>query len=345
MRINLLVFLFFFTVSLLALEVFLRLNNRYSTYNELSNGGEYLSLYYNPSNNHGLVLYSPEERVVYDKFEFKHSWISNNDGICDKNFNKIEIENNYNILFLGDSFTEGVGTSYDSSYPRVFEKLLNIDFEKDINVINAGIGGSDVFFEYKLLEKFYSKYQPNYLVLTINSSDVNEYFVRGGFERFKENGETEFRKPPFFEFFYAKSYVVRSIVHDFFDYGFDFIKNSEREKKEDEALLEIARAIDKIDVFCERKEIKLLVVLHPFYYEILKKEKYIIGRLSKHLDSMKIDYIDTSVKFGNLIGSNTTNFVEYYWPLDGHFKGKGYEELAKEVYSHIRPKLELVLER
>lgn len=46
------------------------------------------------------------------------------------------------VLILGDSITEGYGISKADAFPSVLEKLLHEHGHADVEVINAGIGGS-----------------------------------------------------------------------------------------------------------------------------------------------------------------------------------------------------------
>ena len=50
--------------------------------------------------------------------------------------------NSKNILFLGDSLTEGLGVNKEDAYPKLVETLIHSTLKKDIVVINGGVSGS-----------------------------------------------------------------------------------------------------------------------------------------------------------------------------------------------------------
>tara|TARA_B110000503_G_C7087585_1_gene388021 strand:+ start:94 stop:1254 length:1161 start_codon:yes stop_codon:yes gene_type:complete len=74
----------------------------------------------------------------YDQWGYERYKIyTNNLGFKDTSNRTIEFKNK-NILFIGDSFTEGVGLKYEDTYVGLVEKYLKKDNE-DIEVLNAGV--------------------------------------------------------------------------------------------------------------------------------------------------------------------------------------------------------------
>ena len=74
----------------------------------------------------------------YDQWGYKRYKIyTNNLGFKDTSNRTIEFKNK-NILFIGDSFTEGVGLKYEDTYVGLVETYLKKDNE-DIEVLNAGV--------------------------------------------------------------------------------------------------------------------------------------------------------------------------------------------------------------
>ena len=49
------------------------------------------------------------------------------------------------ILVLGDSFTVGVGVAQDEIYPTVLETLLTARSGRQVDVVNAAVGGWSPF--------------------------------------------------------------------------------------------------------------------------------------------------------------------------------------------------------
>ncbi|MBK9329174.1 MAG: hypothetical protein IPM95_07640 [Sphingobacteriales bacterium] len=118
-----------------------------------------------------------------------------------------------NILILGDSYTEGVGAPSDSTVAASLEHFLR-EQQAGYTVVNGGVSGSDLFYSYKLLEHLQPALQPRLVVLNLNYSDINDVAVRGGDERFKENGKLKYRLSKNWEYFYSFSYLFRFIAHN-----------------------------------------------------------------------------------------------------------------------------------
>ena len=75
-----------------------------------------------------------------------------------------------NILFLGDSLTEGYGIEQKNSYPMVIERKLISNNYQDIKIINAGISGSTSATALSRL-KWYLPINLNIMVLALGAND------------------------------------------------------------------------------------------------------------------------------------------------------------------------------
>ena len=74
----------------------------------------------------------------YDHWGYEKYKIYTNDlGFKDKSNRKVQFKKR-NILFIGDSFTEGVGLSYKDTYVGIIENKLKKKY-KDIEILNAGV--------------------------------------------------------------------------------------------------------------------------------------------------------------------------------------------------------------
>lgn len=311
-------------------EVIFRLKGDFTTYSE-KNGGSYQSGYEATSDS-WLLTYEPNEEFNNSQKEFTTHFIANNEGLNDK-FIRPQKEK-YRIIIIGDSFTEGKGAPNDSSYPRILEHQLWANKDSNIQVINAGIAGSDVFFEYKLLQTKLLKYNPYMVLLTINSTDFCDFIYRGGLERFKENGKLKFRSHPWFEPIYANSFTARNIIHKIANYNYMFLKPDEEIKMNDSACKMIIYCIDSFQSLCKKNNIKFGIVFHPMEQEINGYAKNQIGGLIKHCEIRDIPFIDERpFLYENNIDS--TNCNKIYWSIDRHFNSSGYKLLAKATYSLV----------
>ncbi len=74
----------------------------------------------------------------YDHWGYeKYQIFTNNLGFKDKNNRKINFKNR-NLLFIGDSFTEGVGIKYEDTFVGLIESKLK-EKNDDIEILNAGV--------------------------------------------------------------------------------------------------------------------------------------------------------------------------------------------------------------
>lgn len=74
-----------------------------------------------------------------------------------------------NILFLGDSLTEGYGVKKEEAYPKLVEQAL-IKKGHDVKIINGGISGSTSASGLSRL-KWFLKAKPNILFLALGAND------------------------------------------------------------------------------------------------------------------------------------------------------------------------------
>lgn len=81
------------------------------------------------------------------------------------------------ILYLGDSVTFGyMLPEYHESYPFVIERLLEGEFHRGFETVNAGVGGYSPWQHLIFLEQEGVKYEPDIIVLGFVLNDVVEKF-------------------------------------------------------------------------------------------------------------------------------------------------------------------------
>jgi len=198
--------------AIIVMEAVLCVTGINSTYMERK-GGYYqshysqahVSPYWTAVPGSGRMLVSPKE------FSYPRSYNalghSGSDWVLEKDSGTVR------IITLGDSFTEGDGAPADSSYPAQLERLL---IERGIRaeVLNAGMCGSDPFFNLKDLEERLMAYQPDIVLQAVTDNDLLfDLIIRGGKERFLPDGSVAFSKAPWWEPFYAMSHVARIFFH------------------------------------------------------------------------------------------------------------------------------------
>lgn len=88
-------------------------------------------------------------------------------GIRDREFGKKK-ENEYRIVTLGDSYTMGVGLEVEDTFQRQLEVLLREgDGDKEVQVINCGVGAYAPWQERFLLQKVGFSLEPDLVILQL----------------------------------------------------------------------------------------------------------------------------------------------------------------------------------
>ena len=313
-------------LALLIAEVAFRINGKYAVYSEKFGQG-YSSIFTPGERNWYHVYFPKEDRRDYGE-EFSYHFIANNEGLLEKEFSTDKDSNTVRVMVFGDSFIQGIGAPYDSSCPRQLEGILRREvLGKKVEVWDCGIGGSDPYFEYILLQKL-MKYHPDYVIVGLNSTDISDLYLRGGMERFKPDSTVQYRPRPWFEPLYGKSFVVRRVVHDVLHYNWLLQKPSEQEHDRIASILKINAVLDSFQRTCASKHIPLLVSLQPCLFEFIDGIPYSMTAVKTHCDSANIPAIDLKAYMAN-IGYAGDKVKPIYWPIDGHFNNAGYGIYAK----------------
>ena len=319
-------------------ELILRLTGILQTYSEKSWGG-YAWIASRNTTDSWFYIQTPNSTITAGTKEFEFHRDVNSLGLSD-----VEIppkkDGEIRIMALGDSFTEGVGVSYDSTWVKKLGVSLNQQFPKQhISTVNAGIGGSDPVYEYILFQEKLVQYAPDLVIMLINSSDVYDIAYRGGFERFNADGTTDTGEGRlWWEWIYASSHVVRVFARVFMGYNSYLV--SGREIKEKKAALFVKTMLEvngKLEQLSGKGRFRVLYVLHPITRDF-RVERYYDPEMLDLLDSLKqrdLPYVDIRTVFDN---KNITNFDEaqsFYWPIDQHFNQKGYNLVCTAIRDEI----------
>lgn len=236
------------------------------------------------------------------------------------------------ILTLGDSFTEGVGADYLYSWPRALEGYLNRSGIRT-EVFNAGVSGSDIWYSYVHLKDILCKLKPNLVIVCFNISDVTDYVLRGGMERFNANGDVTFRPLPWWEPLYRVSHVVRALTSAS-GYNYLLIKKSSVPNYVHSFIKEAEAIGIELEKLAAEKNFRLLFVAHPVPAQLRWHTEglYDYGTISQIATYWRQKgYASINLWDGlkEQIGRDTT--FRYSWPLDAHFNADGYRIMANVI--------------
>ena len=329
--------LFSIAFTFLLLEIALRLKHNNQTYTE-SIGQGYQS-YFGRESNSWFLQWPINDTFTVDHGDFKYRYVTDDLGFREKPTSTLIDSSLNKIITLGDSYTEGVGAAYDSSWPRFFERSLRQTDPKAI-VFNAGINGSDPFYASITFREKLAKFRPALVISAVNATDIEDFFFRGGMERFKEGGKLANKKGPWFEPLYKYSYVVRMILVDFMQKRPQlFVTNKEFENTEDEFIKQTTvNYVAFKRAFIDTG--KLLVVIHPEPDECAyinhadnKHTHAVMLRLLESLHQNGIAAVDLYPSIASVI--NEQNVNQFTYPHDRHYNARGYKLFSDKLLAEV----------
>ena len=230
---------------------------------------------------------------------------------------------------MGDSFTEGDGVDYENSYPSFLQRKLSEKYT-NIEVLNAGKRGSDPFFNYKYLVDTLIAYQPDMIVQSFTANDY--YFdmvIRGGLERFGEDGQLKYRYHYWWESIYASSFVFRIFIQAIGGYDQFLIKKSTFNQSLNEMKLKSIELFREYKRIADMNDFKLIVFTIPFVQDFTKKgNEDFYNLFSPEFLQSDIPFYNLQSCYNDYVQSHQTQIKNYYWKKDGHHNAKGYEMMA-----------------
>lgn len=314
------------------LEISFRFSGKLKTYSE-KNFEVYQSAYNKTLNSH-LYKWNKNDTVIIKQKEFSYSYFTNQYGIADIH-DLDTCQKEKTILIIGDSFVFGVGAKSVNNLAHRLEDKTNYTF------INAGIPGSDPFFEAKLIEYLNSNINFSKIIMLINFSDINDYLFRGGNERFLENGTTQYKKAPWFEKYYQYSFIVRAFVNGVLKYDYTLLSKKDLLMEKQNALKDYTFLLNAINIKLIQNNQQLLIVLQPYARQYANNNSVLsevlnyeyLNDLERELKHENIKTINLDKRMSKII--NAKNYLDYSWALDGHYNAKGYELLANSILKEM----------
>ncbi len=330
----------FFSISftLLLLEVMLRVIHHNRTYTE-SIGQGYQS-YFNRESNSWFLQWPLNDTFTLDHGDFKFKYYTNELGFREKSTAMFKDSSLFKIITLGDSYTEGVGADYDSSWPRFLERSLK-QTDPQVTVFNAGINGSDPFYAYITFKEKLAGFKPALVISAVNATDVDDFFFRGGMERFRADGTLVNKKGPWFEPLYKFSYVFRMILIDILHRRPQlYVTDKEFELTEDEFIKETTVCYVNFKKAVTDSG-NLLVVIHPSPDECSYKSRpenvhewAVMQRLLKSLKQNGINAVNLYPSMASVI--NESNVDQFTYKNDRHYNARGYRLFSDKLLDETR---------
>lgn len=288
-----------------------------------------------------LRIRPPHSQHRYAKSEFSFVHHYNNEGVRDVDFKLDKGENEYRVLTLGDSYTEGVGAPADSTWPKMLERPLQGKLpKKNIHTMNLGASGSDLIFEYDKLQKIGLKYRPDLVILALNASDRDDLMIRGGRERFQSDQTLRYYPAPADEYLYAFSYIFRQTLSFNTQHNSWMISARQHIDRSLKMRAAISQELESFQTLADEHGFAFCVVFHPLPREINNKgldlNRYYEGFIP-HPPHHKVNILDYWQRSGAL--QSDSDRIDppknWYWKKDRHHTATGYKALADAIVASL----------
>ena len=323
----------FFVSTLLffiSFEIFLRVSGKYKTRSEFKEKN--YAYKYKVKKPTWYHTNTPNSSRIKKEKEWQYFNQYNEFGNREKSIDNFENDTvSIKVLCLGDSFTEGDGAPYDSSWVRLFERKLNSKDNLKYKIYNAGACGSDVFYNYKILTNKLMSLKPKIVIECINSTDINDVIWRGGFERFNSDGTVSGKVGPNWEFFYCFSHVFRAFMNVFLKYNENLISENNLPLNEKSAVALILSQLEQTAQFCLNHHIEYHLIIHPLPTELIKGNSQPIEFIQQLSHKTYVTSLFTS--FSNYYKKN--DLLKEYWIVNKHFNSKGYLTMGNIIFNEI----------
>lgn len=273
------------------------------------------------------------------------------------------------ILFIGDSFTEGIFVPYES----IFTSQIALK-RPDLDILNAGVGSYCPLIYYRkvdyLLDKVNLKFDELFVLIDI--SDIQDEYILNDLERFKPTLEKSFLNDVLFHterFFYNHSFIYNVLRQIFitpseklkrlgetemwtlnqpiFDH-FNLNMNEESIRKwSGKGMVYAEENMQKLVDLCKKNKIPVTIVVYPWEIQIyvrdMPSQQEIIWQSFAQKNG--IGFLDLFPAFINSMPSDKV-IKSYFLPGDFHWNESGHAFVAGEVLNYIekRDKKNLTLQ-
>lgn len=324
----------FLTISFLVvvlLEIGLRISGKFQTYNEQMLGTYFYK--YQTKKDTWFHSWPINTTIDYGYGEFTYKNTFNELGHRESSFTTFKNDtHSKKIICLGDSFTEGDGAPYDSSWVKLLENKLNEYSAEQYTLYNAGVCGSDVMFNYTMLKENLIDSKPHMVIECINHSDFEDIYYRGNESRFMSNGTTAAPNEKNWEVAFKYSHLFRAILTTLTPYNLYLINESEWKNKQKTIQLDIVNQLNRTASLCASQGIDYYVVTMPFPTDISNHNYPLFMEIPGCL-SGSIQVVDIHNCMN--LTFDTLELAQYFWPFNGHYNGKGYDMMSSCIYNSL----------
>ncbi len=250
------------------------------------------------------------------------------------------------VLFMGDSFTEGVGYSWHNTFVgRISDYLTS----RGVEVLNAGVVSYSPKIHYLKLKKLLKdKLQFDSLVLMIDVSDAQDEILYAPFVASDERRIARWYYPVHL-FFLKHSFLYHALLHK--PHGHD---DTHLWKDEDELFFAKSQwvvdpamfdlwgkkglhsadgYVDKIIKICRQRNIAFSMVIYPWPIELARRLPH--SRNREHWKTFAAKRNVRLVDMYPLFFSLGARYPQYFIPGDVHWNAKGHKLVADYIIQQL----------
>jgi hypothetical protein len=277
--------------------------------------------------------------------EIRYTFFTNSLGFKDSAIRKVDLQNDkYRIIFLGDSFTEGVGYSYDQTFVGIFAKFLG---NEKYEVLNAGVVSYYPKLYYLKLKYLLEDIglKVNEVIIFIDISDIQDefanqnkrpyytYYIRWLRAFFRQNSFS------FYQYIELKSSLGHSYNKAMVKLGLRKEKIVDRDlwtldqKTFDswgrKGLKLCDQSMEKLYQLCLKHHLKLTIAVYPWSRQILNRDLYPI-QVTHWRNFAKKRNIGFINYFPHFIDKEDVNLMisQNFIPSDDHWNETGHKLVA-----------------
>ena len=310
------------------------------------------------------MIYPAPNSSLTRTFEFKHSWSLNRDGFRDSDFEEKLSSGRPSAIFLGDSFTAGMGVEPEISYTGLLNPILR---RSGFETFNLGRIGTGTLQQREILEKYIDKIKPREVLLFFYWNDVQDSLdaqVKNSSS--PDNAEPQIktsthpllpissnlkdvlRGSVFYRWLAYKSRVLLAragVAKLDFSYELDFFERNEKNPNVTRGWKLVDESLESIKELCKKYDARFIVIYIPKREQFIGWDKIIHfyhadevnydrwrpnKRLAELCTRLGIPLADTSEQM-----SARNDLETLYYKFDTHFTKKGNEVFFLKIKPYL----------
>jgi hypothetical protein len=274
------------------------------------------------------------------------NYVTNNMGFRDREMRTVnQNHSRYRLIFIGDSFTEGVGVDYDDTFVGIIQRS-----QPDMDILNAGVESYAPVLENLKIENKLLGLKPDHIVMLVDPSDIQDSIVYHYWLKHRDKPKESAMKVLLQTSKFLSDVVKRISPHFFLDPSLPFDPHGnvwlnyyeERgmwlqskqiyDKWGKEGLILLLSDIADTINICKQHHVKLTVVIYP-WPQYIKNKSYLVdyqGQVRQLCVKNGIELIDLFDVFTP--ATLSTHFIEG----DIHWNKKGHELVAKTLLQRLK---------